>query len=72
MDLGTMISLGSFIMTIIILGFNFFSHQKITGNDLHHLAIDVNKISDKVDDLAKKVEKSTIRITILEEQVKDL
>ena len=51
-----------FVLTILGIGFNFFSHQKLVGNDLKHLAADIkdvianqNKTNSKVDALAVDV-----------------
>jgi peptidoglycan hydrolase CwlO-like protein len=41
--------------TGLILAFNWFSHHKIVGNDLHHLAADVKEISSSQEELSKKV-----------------
>jgi len=34
------------IGTGLLFAFNYFSHQKIVGNDLHHLSADVKEISN--------------------------
>lgn len=72
MEWATIISLASFVMTLIILGFNFFSHQKIVGNDLHHLAIDLKSVIKKVDKLDERITDSNTRITILEEKTRNI
>jgi len=37
----------AFVMTLILGAFSWFSHIKITTNDLKHLEDDVKKISEK-------------------------
>ena len=51
-----------FILTLLGIAFNFFSHQKLVGNDLKHLAADIkdiitnqNKTNNKVDVLVVDV-----------------
>ena len=46
-----------FTINILILIFNWFSHQKIVGNDLKHLAEDVKEV---------KTEQTCIKIKMIE------
>lgn len=36
----------SFIMTVLVMAFQFYSHFKIVGNDLHHLALDTKELKE--------------------------
>lgn len=44
-----------FVINILILAFNFFSHQKIVYNDLKHLSKDVKEIKGKQDEHSEKI-----------------
>jgi hypothetical protein len=44
------------LLLIVIVGcFNWFSHNKIVGNDLHHLSTDVKEIKEKQAGISEKV-----------------
>ena len=44
------------LLLIIIVGcFNFFSHSKIVGNDLHHINIDVKSLLSRQEVISEKV-----------------
>lgn len=44
------------LILIIVVGlFNYFSHQKLVGNDLHHLSIDVKEIKERQLNITEKV-----------------
>jgi len=44
------------LLLIVIVGcFNWFSHNKIVGNDLHHLNADVKTIIEKQEVISEKV-----------------
>lgn len=40
---------------IVIFFFNKFSHDKIVGNDLHHIAIDIKSVMSTQVDQGKKI-----------------
>lgn len=44
------------LVLIIIVGcFNFFSHNKIVGNDLHHVNADLKMIIEKQEVMSEKI-----------------
>lgn len=44
------------LLLIIIVGcFNFFSHSKIVGNDLHHINLDVKSLLSRQEVISEKV-----------------
>ena len=44
------------LLLIIIVGcFNFFSHSKIVGNDLHHINLDVKALLSRQEVISEKV-----------------
>lgn len=45
----------TFIGTCLIGGYSWFSHNKIVGNDLHHLSADVKSIKDCQEKMSTKV-----------------
>lgn len=47
----------TFLGTVIIGGYSWFSHNKIVGNDLHHLSQDVKQIAESQIGMATKVGK---------------
>ena len=47
----------SMIGTCTVISFQWFSHNKIVGNDLHHLSADVKAIAENQDKLDGKVDK---------------
>lgn len=44
-----------FTLNLIILAFNYFSHQKIVYNDLKHLSEDVKQIQNKQEEQTQKI-----------------
>lgn len=44
-----------FALSILSMAFNFFSHIKITGNDLKHLSIDVKDIKTEQKCMKEKI-----------------
>lgn len=55
-ELKSWIPTASFLVTVGLLIYNFLCHQKLTGNDLKHLATDVKKISDNQDKQDAKID----------------
>lgn len=54
------------LLLIIIVGcFNWFSHNKIVGNDLHHLSTDVKEIKEKQAGISEKVNALSIDLSFL-------
>lgn len=47
----------NFLGIALVGAFNYFSHNKIVGNDLHHLSADVKAIGENQDKLDGKVDK---------------
>lgn len=47
----------SLLGTGLLMAFNWFSHNKIVGNDLHHLSADVKQISNTQIEQGKKIGK---------------
>lgn len=56
-----------------IFAYNWFSHQKIVGNDLHHLSVDVKEIASKQDKQDEKVNKMAEDISYIKgkDQIND-
>jgi hypothetical protein len=52
-----MVILGSLnLLLIVVVGcFNWFSHNKIVGNDLHHLNADVKTLIERQETISKSV-----------------
>lgn len=61
MDVSTLTEIKSWtpvatlLVTIGLVIYNFLCHQKIVGNDLHHLALDLKKISENQDKQDTKI-----------------
>jgi hypothetical protein len=53
--LPVIIALINLFLIIIVGCFNWFSHNKIVGNDLHHLNADVKTIIEKQEVISEKV-----------------
>lgn len=49
----------AFIMTAVVGCFNYFAHQKITGNDLKHVEIDLKTIHANLGEQDVKLDKLT-------------
>jgi len=49
------LSVLTFMTTIGVMVYQHLSHQKIVGNDLHHLALDLKKISENQDKQGDKI-----------------
>jgi hypothetical protein len=49
------IALLNFLLLIIVGCFNWFSHNKIVGNDLHHLNADVKTLISRQEVISEKV-----------------
>lgn len=47
----------SLVGTSILMAFNWFSHNKIVGNDLHHLSADVKAIANEQEKQGGKIAK---------------
>jgi len=43
------------VLIVIVGAFNWFSHNKIVYNDLHHLSADVKKLVEKQEVISEKV-----------------
>lgn len=54
-ELKSWIPFFSFVLTAVVLAFNWFSHQKIVGNDLHHLSAGLKNIGEKQDKQDEKI-----------------
>lgn len=52
--------------------YNFLSHQKIVGNDLHHLSEDVRRIYEQQELFIKTLSDMKTQIAVLEEKTKSL
>ena len=50
-----LVGLINLFLIIIVGAFNWFSHNKIVYNDLHHLSIDVKKLVDRQEVISEKV-----------------
>lgn len=72
LEIKSWIPLCSFVLTVVLLIYNYLSHQKIVNNDLTHLAIDVKEVIKKIDNLDNKLEAHEKEIGILFERTKDL
>jgi len=55
----------NFMGLILIGSFNYFSHQKIVGNDLTHLAIDLKEIKEIQENQGKKIDSFINKFTAL-------
>jgi len=44
-----------FVITILGIAFNFFSHIKITTNDLHHVSADLKEIKNEQKCMKEKI-----------------
>lgn len=50
-----LVGLINLFLIIIVGAFNWFSHNKIVYNDLHHLSIDVQKLVERQEGISKSV-----------------
>jgi hypothetical protein len=57
MEITPMFILGciNLLLIIIVGAFNWFSHNKIVYNDLHHLSTDVKKLVERQEVISEKV-----------------
>ena len=50
-----LVGLINLVLIIIVGAFNWFSHNKIVYNDLHHLSADVKKLVERQEGISKSV-----------------
>lgn len=50
-----LVGLINLVLIVIVGAFNWFSHNKIVYNDLHHLSADVKKLVDRQEGINKSV-----------------
>jgi hypothetical protein len=50
-----LVGLINLVLIVIVGAFNWFSHNKIVYNDLHHLSADVKKLVDRQEVISEKV-----------------
>jgi len=53
------------LLTLCVMGFQFFSHYKIVGNDLTHLAKDVSEITTKQEKQGETLQTISIDLAFL-------
>ena len=59
-----------FVITFLGILINWLANQKIVNNDLHHISIDIQKLSDKVDCIDKKIVDIKTDVAVLQEKTK--
>jgi hypothetical protein len=67
MEITPMFILGciNLLLIIIVGAFNWFSHNKIVYNDLHHLSTDVKKLVERQEVISEKVNTLGIDLSFL-------
>lgn len=64
-SLAAIIGLVNMAGIVLVAVFNKLAHDKVVGNDLHHIAADVKTVMLKQDSTDDKLDKTNVRVTQL-------